>query len=114
MSGSSSTISRLGFVFSAMGLDASQESALERGFAVALAQSERRANVGERPRMQNDHPVAHFLDVGERMRDEEHGPAIRLDLQKQVLCADARYRVQAAHRFVENVQIASGKKAGGK
>ncbi len=64
--------------------------------------------------MQDDHLVANFLDVGERVGDEEDGPAIRLELQKQVLRADARSCVQAAHRLVEDVQIASGKKAGGK
>src|SRR5258708_25233252 len=113
MSGSSSTISRLGFAFSGMSLDAFQEGALERRFAVALAQSARRADVGGRPQVQDDHLVANFLDVGERVGDEEHGPAIRLELQKQVLRADARSCVQAAHRLVEDVQIASGEKTAG-
>src|SRR2546426_11162144 len=110
MSGSSSTISRLGFAFSGMSLDAFQEGALKRRFAVALAQPARSADVSERPQVQDDHLVANFLDVGERVGDEEHGPAIRLELQKQVLRADARSCVQAAHRLVEDVQIASGKK----
>src|SRR5713226_4353766 len=114
MSGSSSTISRLGFAFSAMSLDAFQEGALKRRFAVALAQSARRADVGGCPQVQDDHVVANFLDVGERVGGKEDGPAIRLELQKQVLRAHARSCVQAAHRLVEDVQIASGKKTGGK
>src|SRR5882762_8763984 len=114
MSGSSSTISRLGRVASGMSFDAFQEGALERRFPVELAQSARRAGVGNRSPVQNSDAVANLLDIGERMRGEKQGSPLRLELQEQVLGAGARLGIQAAHRFVENVEIALRKKAGGK
>src|SRR6267378_3981442 len=114
MSGSSSTISRLGRGASGMGFDAFQEGALQRRFPVELAQSARRAGVGNRPRVQNSDAVANLLDLGERMRGEKQGSPFRLEVQEQVLGAGARLGIEAGHRFVENVQIALRKKAGGK
>src|SRR3981189_2542936 len=106
MSGSSSTIRRLGREASGMGFDAFQEGALQRRFAVALAQSARRAGVGHRSPVQNADAVANLLGVGERMRGEKQGSPLRLELQEQVLGAGARLGVPAAHRFVENAKIA--------
>src|SRR5436190_1048658 len=114
MSGSSSTIKRLGWRSSGMGFDTFQEGALERRFPVALAQSAGRAGVGHRPPVQNGDAVANLLDVGQRMRGEEQRSPLRLEVQEQVLGAVARLGIQAAHRFVENVQIALREKAGGK
>src|SRR5882762_5777959 len=114
MSGSSSTISKLGWVASGMSFDAFQEGALQRRFPVELAQSARRAGVGNRSPVQNSDAVANLLDVDERMRGEKQRAPLRLEVQEQVLGAAARLGVQAAHRFVENVQIALRKKAGGK
>src|SRR5437879_12968345 len=48
------------------------------------------------------------------MRGEKQGSPFRLEVQEQVLGAGARLGIEAAHRFVENVQIALRKKAGGK
>src|SRR5436309_4495390 len=106
MSGSSSTIKRLGWESSGMGFDAFQEGALERRFPVALAQSAGRARVGHRTPVQNGDAVANLLDVGQRMRSEEQRSPLGLETQDQVLGAVARLGVQAAHRFVEHVQIA--------
>src|SRR6267154_5402997 len=114
MSGSSSTIRRLGRGFSGMGFDAFQEGTLQRRFAVALAQSAGRAGVGHLSLVQYGDAVANLLGVGERMRGEKQGSPLRLELEEQVLGAGARLGVQAAHRFVENVKIALRKKAGGK
>src|SRR4030067_1053153 len=77
MSGSSSTISRLGFWSSAMfgGLDAFQECVLQRGLAVALAQYSRGAGKGEASPVEDEHMVADFLDVRKGMRGEQHGSA---------------------------------------
>src|SRR5260370_41158894 len=113
MSGSSSTISRLGWGSSGMSFDAFQEGALQRRFPVALAQSARRAGISERSQMQDAQLVADFLDGGERMRGEKQGSALRHELQNQVLRAGARLGVQAAHRFVQDIEIALRKKAGG-
>src|SRR5438477_7178861 len=114
MSGSSSTINRLGRGFSGMGFDAFQEGALQRRFPVALAQSARRARVGHRSLVENRDAVADLLDVGERMRGEKQGSPLGLEVQEQVPGAVACLGVQAAHGLVENVQIALRKKAGGK
>src|SRR2546422_7776377 len=48
------------------------------------------------------------------MRGEKQGSPFRLEVQEQVLGAGARLGIEAAHRFVENVQIALRKKASGK
>src|SRR5260221_12551620 len=48
------------------------------------------------------------------MRGEQQSSPLRLELEEQVLGAGARLGVQTAHRFVENVEIALRKKAGGK
>src|SRR6266702_1745153 len=114
MSGSSSTIKRLGWGSSGMGFDAFQEGALQGRFPVTLAQSARGAGVGHRSPVQNGDAVANLLGVGERMRGEKRGSPLGLELQEQVLGVGARLGVQAAHRFVENVKIAPRKKAGGK
>src|SRR5258706_13699738 len=106
MSGSSSTISRLGRGFSAMGFDAFQEGALQRRFAVTLAQSARRAGVGHLSPVQNGDAVANLLCVAEGMRGEQQSSPLRLELEEQVLCASPHLRGQAAPRFVEDVQIA--------
>src|SRR5438552_13075528 len=112
MSGSSSTIKRLGRRSSGMGFDAFQEGALQRRFPVALAQSAGRARVGHRSRVENRDAVADLLDVGERMGGEKEGSPLGLEVQEQVPGAVACLGVQAAHRLVENVQIALRKKAG--
>src|SRR5713101_8576775 len=114
MSGSSSTISRLGRGASGMSFDTFKEGALQGRIPVELAQSARRAGVGNRSPVQNSDAVANLIDVGERMRGEKQGSPFRLEVQEQVLGAGARLGVQAGHRFVENVQIALRKKAGGK
>src|SRR5204863_307561 len=114
MSGSSSTINRLGWRSSGMGFDAFQEGALQRRFPVALAQPAGRAHVGHRSLVENRDAVADLLDVGERMRGEKQGSPLGLEVQEQVPGAIACLGVQAAHRLVENVQIALRKKAGGK
>src|SRR5262245_9590803 len=104
--GSSSTMSRLGLEFSGMGFDAFQESALERRVAVVLAQSARRSRESESSVVQDRDLVADFLDVRERMRSEEQSPSFGLELQEQLLRARARLGVEAAHRLVEDVQLA--------
>src|SRR5882762_4413780 len=101
MSGSSSTIKRLGRRSSGIGFDAFQEGALKRRFPVALAQSARRAGVGHRSPVQNGDAVANLFDLGQRMRGEKQGSPLRLEVQEQVLGAGARLGVQAAQRFVE-------------
>src|SRR5712691_10982934 len=113
MSGSSSTISRLGRGSSGMSFYAFQEGALQRRFSVARAQSARRAGISERSSVQHGHIVTDFLDVGERMRGEKQGSPLRHELQYQVLRAGARLGVQAAQRFVQDVEIALRKKTGG-
>src|SRR5256885_9826417 len=112
MRGSSSTIKRLGRGFSGMGFDAFQESTFQRRFPVALAQSAGRAGVGHRSSVENGDAVANLLDVGERMRAEKQGSPLGLEVQEQVLGAVACLGVQAAHRLVENVNIALREKAG--
>src|SRR3977135_485398 len=114
MSGSSSTIKRLGRRSSGMGFDAFQEGALKRRFPVALAQSAGRARVGHRSLVENGDAVANLLDVGERMRGEKQGSPFGLEVQEQVLGAVARLGVQAAHGLVEDVHIALREKTGRK
>src|SRR5256885_13044681 len=84
MSGSSSTINRLGWRSSGMGFDAFQEGALQRRFPVALAQPAGRARVGHRSLVENGDAVADLLDVGERMRGEKQGSPLGLEVQEQV------------------------------
>src|SRR5437764_12368156 len=114
MSGSSSTINRLGWRSSGMGFDALPEGALQRRFPGAVAQSAGRARVGHRSLVENRDAVADLLDVGERMRGEKQGSPLALEVQEQVPGAIACLGVQAAHRLVDNVQIALRKKPGGK
>src|SRR5882672_1474492 len=85
MSGSSSTIRRLGRGFSGMGFDAFQEGALQRRFPVALAQSARRAGVRHLSPVQNGDAVANLLGVGERMRGEQQSSPLRLELRSKSL-----------------------------
>src|SRR5204863_9041877 len=106
MSGSSSTINRLGWRSSGMGFDAFQEGALQRRFPVALAQPAGRAHVGHRSLVENRDAVADLLDVGERMRGEKQGWPLGLEVQEQVSAAIACLWVQAAHRLVGDVPIA--------
>src|SRR6266852_1162473 len=113
MSGSSSTIRRLGRGSSGMGFDAFQEGALQRRFPVALAQSARRAGISESSPVKDGHIVANLLDVCERMRGEKQSSPLRNELQDQFFRAGTRLGVQAAHRFVQDVEIALRKKAGG-
>src|SRR3990167_10667748 len=115
MSGSSSTISRLGFWSSAMfgGLDAFQERVLQRGLAVALAQYLRGAGKGEASPVEDEHMVADFLDVRKGMLGEQHGPALGMEPREDGLDARPRRGVQPAHGLVQHIQVASGEETRG-
>src|SRR5882672_10348814 len=104
--GSSKKISRLGLAFSGMGFDAFQEGAFQRRFLVLQKQVPRRPGVGEPAAVQDGDLIADLFDVGERVRRQQYGPALGFHPEQQRLGASARLGIEAAHRLVENVQVA--------
>src|SRR5262249_2224800 len=104
--GSSSTMSKLGLAFSGMGLDAFQEGAFKRRFLVVFPQAVRRPGVGERAAVQDGDPVANLLDVRQRVRRQQKSASLGLQLEQQGLGARARLGIEAAHRLVQDVQVA--------
>src|SRR5580765_634361 len=113
ISGSSSTTSRLGLALSGMGFDAFQKGAFQGRFLVLLAKPTGCAGVGECSVVQDGELVANLLDVGERVRREQYRSPLGPQLEQQPLGARACQRIEPAHRFVQNVQIAPRQKAGG-
>src|SRR6185295_7863752 len=100
MSGSSSTISRLGLA-SGMALAicrfyTPQKGVFETALAVASEQPRRRPEVGQPPFVQHRHMVADFPDVREQMRGQKDRFARRLLLQQHALEAGAGPGVEPA------------------
>src|SRR5215831_10977065 len=116
MSGSSSTISKLGFAFSGMfrvrGSYAFQESLLQSALSLLLPQFRRRAEERQPAFVQDGHMVADFLDVCERMGREECRSTLGFFPKEQVLYLGARLGVEASHGLIEQVQLSPAQKAG--
>src|SRR5688572_31526533 len=102
MSGSSSTTSNTGLLFT----NASYEGLLEAGFAVAPAQLGRGAAKAHAAFLDDGDGGAQLLHVGEDMRGEEQGPALGREPAEHRFHRDPGGGVKAAHRLVEHVQVA--------
>src|SRR5450830_1133337 len=85
--------------------DAAQEGLLQAVGAVLRAATGRRAGVGDAAVMQDGHAVAQLVDVGQRVRREEHGGATVAQAQQLALEQRAGLRVESAHRLVEHVDL---------
>src|SRR3954462_4003668 len=99
MSGSSSTISRLGLALSGMAPAirigyAPEKGVFQSALPVALEQPRRRAVVGQPPLVQHRHMVADFLDVREGMRRQKYRSALRFTLQERALDVRACPRIE--------------------
>src|SRR5207247_3315266 len=117
ISASSSTTSSPGLASGAgCGLlvtDASHEGALQVGLAVARAQGLRRAAEAQPRALEHRDRGAQFVDVGEHVRSEEQGAALRAQALQHRFHRHPCGRVKAAHRLIEHVELALERKTAG-
>src|SRR2546425_3553894 len=118
ISGSSSTTSSPGFASGAgcgfVVTDAPHERPLQVSLRVTRAKRRRRAAEADRSLVQHRDGRAELFYVGENVRSKEQRPAFSAQSAQNRFHRDPGGGVKAAHRLVEDKEVALDQEAGGK
>src|SRR5258706_13674261 len=90
--------------------DASHEGAFETLLPVTRAERLRRAAKAKLCVVEHRDRGAKLVDIGQDMRSEEQGAALRAQALQHRFHRHPRARVKAAHRFVQYIHVAVERK----
>src|SRR5689334_19861390 len=84
-------------------VDAREVSVLEGRCLVSALKSSGAADEEQSPFMEHRHAIADLLNVGERVRREEHGLPVRAQVPQRRLQQRSSFGVETARRFVQHL-----------